>query len=501
MSLPSRWPGVSAAVLFTFLLTILSPAHADSKLDQQLAYRAWFGTAAEIRTLLKQGANPNSLDPRGTPVLAVAAKRHDGEGLPIAKLLLQNKADVNAVDSSGETALFHAAREGNEAMVKLLLENNVAYYQARKDGNIARAVANERGYDNIVKLMDDFVNNQRETAMAAYEAQNEQTRAMYEKSVSANAQKKADAAAKATAAQQAAEQAAEKAAEEARIAKEKADAEARAAAEEKRRQLAELRNPKRLQRLIYDTAYNACIRNYWEYTGALDIAELPSKTEREKLMEKHGESYTEAAGALIKDFNVKPDYIENITGTTRNHLISELDAIRQSFSLRAKGVGTAKDSENRCASLASAWEAPADLNPPAAARKPEHPVNPQKAAAAAAEALASDQETLIEHAREAAKSINQPELIGKALAPEQTLRGYNPNAFAPPSMQAKSLPATSDPTTIPRGFSSTTPASLLPPVPPGTAQGGAPAFPAGQQPANNAKTPPKASGPAPLPQF
>jgi ankyrin repeat protein len=41
----------------------------------------------------------------------------------VVKLLLEHKADVNAKDRDGETALHGAASRGHEALVKLLLEH------------------------------------------------------------------------------------------------------------------------------------------------------------------------------------------------------------------------------------------------------------------------------------------------------------------------------------------------------------------------------------------
>jgi ankyrin repeat protein len=42
--------------------------------------------------------------------------------VPVVKLLLDGKADVNQAKKSGETALILASRKGNKALVKLLLE-------------------------------------------------------------------------------------------------------------------------------------------------------------------------------------------------------------------------------------------------------------------------------------------------------------------------------------------------------------------------------------------
>jgi ankyrin repeat protein len=78
-----------------------------------------FGTAAELKTQLAGGLDPNSKTPEGTTLLMMAA--HDAEKV---KLLIDSGADVRAKAKSGFTALMVATTYfGTSTSVKLLFEH------------------------------------------------------------------------------------------------------------------------------------------------------------------------------------------------------------------------------------------------------------------------------------------------------------------------------------------------------------------------------------------
>src|ERR1017187_7628022 len=79
------------------------------------------GDLAKVKALLKD--NPGlvfSKDTRGgTPLYDAAAEGHKD----VAKVLVANKADVNAKANNGWTALLNAASKGHRDVVALLLAN------------------------------------------------------------------------------------------------------------------------------------------------------------------------------------------------------------------------------------------------------------------------------------------------------------------------------------------------------------------------------------------
>ncbi len=78
--------------------------------------------AQEVKRLLKAGADPNTKDAEGTPVLLLAADAGDGE---VVRLLLDADVDVNAKDARGSTALaeLHACLQ--DEFVPVLIDAGV----------------------------------------------------------------------------------------------------------------------------------------------------------------------------------------------------------------------------------------------------------------------------------------------------------------------------------------------------------------------------------------
>ncbi|WP_298829407.1 ankyrin repeat domain-containing protein [uncultured Piscinibacter sp.] len=64
-----------------------------------------------LRSLLAQGMDPNSRDPKGYPALALAVRRESPRAF--AMLLAHPDTDVNALNSAGESALMLAAIAGD----------------------------------------------------------------------------------------------------------------------------------------------------------------------------------------------------------------------------------------------------------------------------------------------------------------------------------------------------------------------------------------------------
>jgi hypothetical protein len=107
--------------------------------------------------LLENGANANAEDATGQTALGMAAVRGD---TAIATALLEKSADVDArADRRGRTALMLAAQSKTDAMVKLLLErgarldarddvgHSALYHITRRPNEAIRALLVENGID------------------------------------------------------------------------------------------------------------------------------------------------------------------------------------------------------------------------------------------------------------------------------------------------------------------------------------------------------------------
>lgn len=98
---------------------------------------------SELRTLLKQGANPNEVNKRGQPVIFRAILP---DTLKALKVLLEYKADINARDKNGFTPLMRATfaaalRPGEIEPVKFLLANGADVNVTEKSGMSALHLA------------------------------------------------------------------------------------------------------------------------------------------------------------------------------------------------------------------------------------------------------------------------------------------------------------------------------------------------------------------------
>src|SRR3989442_186900 len=119
-----------ARILACLGIAIVTAA-AQALLSGPLLDAALRGDLQQVRSLLADGADPNSRDSDGvTPLMQTVNIVTDHKG--VAELLLQKGADPNAQDSSGRTALILAMQGSaseykvigaNETMARLLVEH------------------------------------------------------------------------------------------------------------------------------------------------------------------------------------------------------------------------------------------------------------------------------------------------------------------------------------------------------------------------------------------
>ncbi|PIQ16386.1 MAG: hypothetical protein COW67_03385 [Flavobacteriales bacterium CG18_big_fil_WC_8_21_14_2_50_32_9] len=99
--------------------------------------------------LIEKGADPNSqFDTRS--VLSMAAMFNQ---LQVTKLLLEKGADINATDGTLATPIMFAAEEGNEEIVKLLLQHRADTSIKDKLGETAYDKALKNQYNQIAALL------------------------------------------------------------------------------------------------------------------------------------------------------------------------------------------------------------------------------------------------------------------------------------------------------------------------------------------------------------
>ena len=92
--------------------------------ETALHYAAMFRSVTGVRALLKAGADVNArASCRETPIMKLTWALGDGPTIPVAELLIQRGADVNATDDLGNTVLHLLSSSDDAPLVKYLLEN------------------------------------------------------------------------------------------------------------------------------------------------------------------------------------------------------------------------------------------------------------------------------------------------------------------------------------------------------------------------------------------
>jgi hypothetical protein len=122
----------------------------DSPHNCPLGGASFRGHETIARLLLDNGANVNSMDPfHGTALWCASLLGHEN----IVRLLLENGADVNFEGVYTGTALRGASRAGHEAIVRLLLENGAEINTNSLQIGTALSEALAEGHEAVVRLL------------------------------------------------------------------------------------------------------------------------------------------------------------------------------------------------------------------------------------------------------------------------------------------------------------------------------------------------------------
>ena len=142
--------GKSQRIKATFLVIIMAFASAlIGGCAPALIGAVEKGDVAEVRTLLKAGADVNEHDQWGTALHEAAKQRRSD----IIRILIDAGADVTSRDHWGDTPLYWAAAEGPIESVELLLDKGAEVNSADKGGVTPLMAAAEGKHVDIMKLL------------------------------------------------------------------------------------------------------------------------------------------------------------------------------------------------------------------------------------------------------------------------------------------------------------------------------------------------------------
>jgi len=105
------------------------------------------------KTLLERGAGVAACGGRYiTPLNAAAFV----DSLSVARLLIQRKAEVDIMDSSGKHALHHSSARGNEELVRLLLQSDADIETQDSAGGNAMHIACFSGHISTIGVLVEY---------------------------------------------------------------------------------------------------------------------------------------------------------------------------------------------------------------------------------------------------------------------------------------------------------------------------------------------------------
>jgi len=146
---PGRTLKIAATSFFLFLAAT-GPTPA-AELDEKLIDAAFSGKVEAARSLIDQGADVNAVDAVGNPALLTATRPYNTE---MVQLLVDSGAEANTAGALGDTPLLVAARTGLTDIVRILLEADAdPNYTRSSDGGTALMEACIFGRNDIVTLL------------------------------------------------------------------------------------------------------------------------------------------------------------------------------------------------------------------------------------------------------------------------------------------------------------------------------------------------------------
>lgn len=133
-------------------LNLYSSVEYDQALDKELIQAAMNNNFSEVEYLVSRGANLNAVDSNGNTALHLMASYG---WFDMANLLVTKGANLNSVDSKGNTALHLIAYYGLRLdIAKLLIENGADLNILNNEGKTAVYLAASYGRIETSKLFD-----------------------------------------------------------------------------------------------------------------------------------------------------------------------------------------------------------------------------------------------------------------------------------------------------------------------------------------------------------
>ena len=138
--------------MFAVIALLFALSAPSDEATRDLLAAATAGDRDAILAAIAAGANANARDAdKNTPLILVADESLFGKERQIVEALVTAKADVNAANKDGITALMVASAAGRDGMVRLLVQNGAKVNARDTDGWAALMYAADAGDWSVVK--------------------------------------------------------------------------------------------------------------------------------------------------------------------------------------------------------------------------------------------------------------------------------------------------------------------------------------------------------------
>ena len=145
-----RRPSLTLVLLSTAALSMVVASAATAAPTSTVVDAARTGDIAQVRQLIKSGADVNAPAADGSTALLFAAYDSDGE---MVKALLAAGANPNVANNFGVTPLLQSSRYGDAATIEALLKGGADVEKAQRDGETPLMAASRAGSVASVKLL------------------------------------------------------------------------------------------------------------------------------------------------------------------------------------------------------------------------------------------------------------------------------------------------------------------------------------------------------------
>jgi uncharacterized protein len=145
-----RRPSLTLVLLSTAALSMVVASAATAAPTSTVVDAARTGDIAQVRQLIKSGADVNAPAADGSTALLFAAYDSDGE---MVNALLAAGANPNVANNFGVTPLLQSSRYGDAATIEALLKGGADVEKAQRDGETPLMAASRAGSVASVKLL------------------------------------------------------------------------------------------------------------------------------------------------------------------------------------------------------------------------------------------------------------------------------------------------------------------------------------------------------------